>query len=228
MGLIVSKIAKCATLVVALVSLAACVNLQNDDGKLQIAAKTAYAASSPLTGGVEAPPPPGFVGFCMRSPSSCAEAQHQVDAQITFNDQTAATLVSVNNWVNDSITYKSDIEHYGVENRWTLDAVGGYGDCKDYALAKREMLRIVGLPEAALRIAIVRTPEGVLHAVLTVETDKGTIVLDSLTPTISAWSETPYKWLSRQSSIDPLRWESLSDERVTSNSPSSAIGAGSR
>jgi predicted transglutaminase-like cysteine proteinase len=39
---------------------------------------------------------------------------------------------------------------------WDIGA-DGYGDCDDYALAKRMALIEAGLPMRALRIAIVRT-----------------------------------------------------------------------
>jgi predicted transglutaminase-like cysteine proteinase len=55
----------------------------------------------------------------------------------------------------------------------------------------------------------VRTPRDELHAVLTVDTDKGVLVMDSLTAEILPWSDTHYRWLERQSSSDPLKWVSL-------------------
>lgn len=47
-------------------------------------------------------------------------------------------------------------------------------------LAKRQVLIHLGLPEPALRIAVVLTPSFVRHAVLTVVTDEGNFVLDNL------------------------------------------------
>lgn len=41
---------------------------------------------------------------------------------------------------------------------------------------------------------------------LTVDTDKGDFVLDSINPVILPWSKTEYSWLARQSANDPLQW----------------------
>jgi predicted transglutaminase-like cysteine proteinase len=196
--------------IVAAMGVGACAQLPQDAQALHAAAKTAYAEASPIADGANAAPPPGFVSFCMQSPQACTN--RGPDIKVTVDDRTAALLVSVNNAVNRSITYESDFDHYGVANRWTLDAVGGYGDCKDFALAKREALRAAGLPDSALRIAIVRTASGGLHAVLTVDTDRGVLVMDSLTPDILPWSDAPYRWLIRQASDSPLHWVMLADE----------------
>jgi len=154
-------------------------------------------------------PPAGFVGFCMHSPDACVNHAAPPATKVVVDDRMAATLVAVNDRVNDAIVYESDVEHYGAANQWTLHPQGGRGDCKDYALAKREALRAAGLPDQALRIAIVRTPQDELHAVLTVDTDKGVLVMDSLTPEIRPWSNTSYRWLERQTAENPLKWVSF-------------------
>lgn len=162
------------------------------------------AEAAPIADGPLATPPSGFVNFCMRSPQACTSDVQEAKVQLT--QQTLNLLVAVNDKVNDSIVYMSDPDHYGRPNQWTLQPEGGYGDCKDYALAKQKALRDAGLPGSALRIAVVRTPQSELHAVLTVDTDKGAIVLDSLTSDIRPWSDTPYQWLERQASDSPLHW----------------------
>ena len=55
----------------------------------------------------------------------------------------------------------------------------GYGDCEDYVLLKRKMLIDAGWPREALLITVVRDRKGEGHAVLTVKTDKGELVLDN-------------------------------------------------
>jgi predicted transglutaminase-like cysteine proteinase len=201
--------------IAAALGVGACAELPQDEAQLQSATKVAYQVASPISDGFGAPPPAGFVGFCMRSPEACTNRNTAVATKVVVDDRTAAMLVAVNDRVNGSITYESDLTHYGAPNRWTLNPEGGYGDCKDYALAKREALRQAGLPDQALRIAIVRTPRDELHAVLTVDTDKGVLVLDSLTPKIRPWTETSYLWLERQSAENPLRWVSLATNKDT-------------
>jgi predicted transglutaminase-like cysteine proteinase len=53
------------------------------------------------------------------------------------------------------------------------------------------------------------------HAVLTVRTDKGELVLDNLNERILLWSETPYGYYKRQSQADPNVWVILDDPRAT-------------
>jgi len=167
------------------------------------------ASNAPaMADGSTASPPPGFVGFCMHNLAACT-GRTAGPTEVALDDQVKGILLTVNSQINDEITYETDMEQFGVANRWSLDAVGGYGDCKAYALAKRQALLAAGLPEGALRIAIVRTPQDELHAVLTVDTNAGNLVLDSLTPEIRPWSQTGYVWLLRQSSDDPLRWVTL-------------------
>ena len=200
--------------IAASLSVSACAQFPDDAASQQAATRVAYAAASPIFDGVNATPPAGFVGFCIRTPEACTNRAAPSEARVTIDDKTAATLVAVNERVNNAIIYEPDPEHYGVANRWELNP--DYGDCKDYALAKREALRAAGFPDAALRIAIVRTRNDELHAVLTVDTDKGAIVLDSLTPEIRPWSETSYQWLERQAGDSPLHWVSLkTDDRTT-------------
>ena len=84
----------------------------------------------------------------------------------------------VNNWVNDTIKPMTDMEHWGVVERWYYPD-DGYGDCEDYVLLKRRMLMQAGWPREALLITVVRDKKGDGHAVLTVKTDKGEFVLDN-------------------------------------------------
>jgi len=205
---IISHIAIAATLGVS-----ACAQFPDDAVSRQAETKVAYAATSPIADGMNTIPPAGFVGFCMRTPAACTNRGAMSEARVALDDKTAAMLVAVNDRVNNAIIYESDPEHYGVANRWELNPE--YGDCKDYALAKREALRAAGLPDSALRIAIVRTPQDELHAVLTVDTDKGALVMDSLTSDIRPWSATSYQWLERQAGDDPLHWVSLRSDGRT-------------
>jgi predicted transglutaminase-like cysteine proteinase len=98
-------------------------------------------------------------------------------------------LRKVNKQVNEAITYLSDMENYGVENHAVAEPplrkpkgmpMGKYGDCEDFALTKEKRLREAGWPHHQMRTVAVKVPNRpTLHAVLLVETDKGTLVLDS-------------------------------------------------
>ena len=105
----------------------------------------------------------------------------------------------------------SDMDHWGVVDRWDIPA-DGYGDCEDYVLTKREALIKLGVPQTALRITVVFAPHFVRHAVLTVATDKGNLVLDNLRDGVKPWSATPYKFVKRQSQTNPNLWVSIGEQ----------------
>jgi predicted transglutaminase-like cysteine proteinase len=121
-------------------------------------------------------------------------------------------LVRINKWVNDNIRPITDLEHWGVAERWNYPD-DGYGDCEDYVLLKRRMLMQAGWPRQALLITVVRDKRGDGHAVLTVRTDKGELILDNQNVDILPWSETGYRFVKRQSQSDPNVWLALGDPR---------------
>ena len=111
-------------------------------------------------------------------------------------------LLRVNKWVNETIKPMTDMDHWGVIEKWSLPT-DGYGDCEDYVLLKRKMLIDAGWPREALLITVVRDKKGEGHAVLTVKTDKGEYILDNQNENVVAWTETGYRFVKRQSQSDP-------------------------
>lgn len=115
---------------------------------------------------------------------------------LTLDSGLWAMLNRVNRAVNRR-PYRIDMDLYGQEDFW--EAIGPKGgDCEDYALAKRAELLRLGLPLNALRLAVCRTETGEGHAVLTVDTDKGTYVLDNRHEQPMRWEKLPYRWVMRQ------------------------------
>lgn len=114
-------------------------------------------------------------------------------------------LQAVNHNVNDSMWPETDQAHYGRAEYWTIPT-DGYGDCEDYALTKRKQLSDLGLPSAALRLAVVYSPQSLTHAVLTVATDRGDFVLDNLSGDIRPWNALHYTWIEVQDAEDPMAW----------------------
>ena len=163
--------------------------------------------------GTSARAPIGWTDFCAQSPRECdgrpLEARDVVLSQKAWKD-----LVRINKWVNDSVKPMTDMDHWGVIERWSYPD-DGYGDCEDYVLLKRRMLMQAGWPRQALLITVVRDLKGEGHAVLTVKTDKGEFILDNQEERILLWSETSYRYVKRQSQSDPNRWVSLGDPRPT-------------
>jgi predicted transglutaminase-like cysteine proteinase len=172
------------------------------------AERMAYVAVGEVTR-----PPIGWVQFCEERPWECkVEAHEPRDVQLTkvaFKE-----LDRVNRYVNDHVKPMTDLEHYGVIEKWAYPE-DGYGDCEDYVLLKRRMLMQLGWPREALLITVVRDKKGEGHAVLTVRSDKGEFILDNQEAEILPWSDTGYRYVKRQSQSDPNVWVSLGDNRPT-------------
>ena len=134
--------------------------------------------------------------------------RHDGTARLCSLTEAWKDLVRVNKRVNETIKPLTDLEHWGVVERWSYPD-DGYGDCEDYVLLKRRMLIQSGWPREALLVTMVRDKKDEGHAVLTVTTDKGDYVLDNQNEHILLWSETGYRFVKRQSQSDPNVWVSL-------------------
>ena len=79
----------------------------------------------------------------------------------------------------------SDMENYGVKDRWPTLAdffSRRSGDCKAYTLSKYFALRVLGLNDDNVRIVLVHIPKRKTnHALLAVATAKGVFILDNNT-----------------------------------------------
>jgi predicted transglutaminase-like cysteine proteinase len=156
-------------------------------------------------------PPAGWVEFCARQPGDCAGTATAL-RELALSPEAWEDLVRVNKWVNHTIKPLTDLEHWGVVERWSYPD-DGYGDCEDYVLLKRRLLIQSGWPRAALLITVVRDKKEKGHAVLTVVTDQGDFILDNQNEDILLWSKTGYRFVKRQSQSNPNVWVSLGDPR---------------
>jgi predicted transglutaminase-like cysteine proteinase len=157
--------------------------------------------------------PIGWVEFCAEHPLEC-KASASAPRDVVLSNKAWSDLVRINKWVNENVQPMTDLEHWGVVEKWSYQD-DGYGDCEDYVLLKRRMLMESGWPREALLITVVREKNGNGHAVLTVKTDKGEFILDNQEARILLWSETSYRYVKRQSQSDPNRWVALGDPRPT-------------
>jgi predicted transglutaminase-like cysteine proteinase len=156
-------------------------------------------------------PPIGWVEFCAEHASECKVAPSE-PRNVVLTLRLWRELVRINQTVNADIRPMTDLEHYGVVEKWAYPE-DGYGDCEDYVLLKRRLLMETGWPREALLITVVRETSGDGHAVLTVKTDRGDLVLDNQNEAIVLWSESGYRFVKRQSQSDPNVWVSLGDPR---------------
>jgi predicted transglutaminase-like cysteine proteinase len=156
--------------------------------------------------------PVGHYEFCQRMPAEC-RSQQQASPIALSRD--AWTLISaINEEVNNSIIAITDQELWGIQEYWSYpDRIG---DCEDYVLEKRRRMMQAGIAAANLLIRVVRQTNGDGHAVLTIRTDRGDLVLDNLTDRILPWSATDYAFLKRQSAQHAGQWIDIDDARSPS------------
>ena len=181
---------------------------------LVVATATAKAANDRVlyaSVGETSRAPIGWVQYCSDRPADCAGRATQ-PRDIVLTQTAWKDLVRINRWVNETVKPVTDMDHWGVIEKWSLPT-DGYGDCEDYVLLKRKMLIDAGWPREALLITVVRDKKGDGHAVLTVKTNKGEYVLDNQNEDVLSWTETGYRFVKRQSQSDPNLWVSLGDHR---------------
>ena len=159
--------------------------------------------------GESARAPIGWIEFCVEYQSECT-VKPSTPRDVVLSPKAWADLVRVNSWVNQSIKPMTDLEHWGVVERWNYPD-DGYGDCEDYVLLKRRLLMQAGWPREALLITVVRDKKSEGHAVLTVKTNKGEYILDNQETQILSWTDTGYRFVKRQSQSDPNLWVALGE-----------------
>ena len=143
-----------------------------------------------------------YAEFCAREAGACDLSGPQT---LRLTPERLALIETVNRTVNRGIVLMADVQQYGVEEFWAYPR-SGYGDCEDLALEKRARLVALGFPRGALRLGLAQDRRCLFtHALLLVETDAGTYVLDGLRSGVVLWFETPYNLEARERPDG--RWE---------------------
>jgi predicted transglutaminase-like cysteine proteinase len=97
-------------------------------------------------------------------------------------------LEAVNSYVNARVRFVDDRVQFGIADRWMAPAETlsrGRGDCEDFALAKRAMLRAAGIPDKDLYLVVLKDlSRRADHAVLVVRAAGRFLVLDNGTDRI--------------------------------------------
>lgn len=171
----------------------------------------------------QAHPPYGFVQFCEGFAAECAAGPIEA-RRFGPTPEGLSELDDVNRAVNRSIQPATDLELYGVSERWTLPAARG--DCEDYALLKRYILLRRGWPASALLMTVVRDEQGEGHAVLTARTVQGDFILDNKVEEVKLWHTTPYQFVMRQSYLNPRVWMALDAREASSPGHLAGVFAG--
>jgi predicted transglutaminase-like cysteine proteinase len=146
----------------------------------------------------------------------CSDREHASDCQVQpmrtqiadLDERRWRFLLDTNARVNRDIEPVTDMDQWGVAEKWSYPTTGK-GDCEDYVLEKRRRLIAAGWPRQALLITVVRDKKGDGHAVLMVKTDRGDFILDNQEAKVKLWTETGYRFLKRQSEQSPNHWVSL-------------------
>jgi predicted transglutaminase-like cysteine proteinase len=153
-------------------------------------------------------PPIGWVEFCSK-PAYAAECR--IDAgepeKVELTQRLWRLVTSTNTRVNREIEPVTDMDHWGVVERWDM-AEDGRGDCEEYVNIKRKRLVEAGVPRRALRVVVVIDEENAGHAVLMLRTDRGDFILDNKRNAVLPWHQTGYIYVKRESQ-DRIGWVAL-------------------
>jgi len=114
----------------------------------------------------------------------------QRSAMVVWTDEVAYAVDVINTKFNEFP------ERDDVGDTWNgLEANGGYGDCDDFVISKKNALVATGLvPEAAMGIVELTNTWGDGHAVLGIRTDRGVMFLNNLTPYVESYGEIDRMW----------------------------------
>jgi predicted transglutaminase-like cysteine proteinase len=144
--------------------------------------------------------------FCQTHPGECRVNTSEPET-IALTAQAWRKIVDVNLHVNRTVKPLTDMEHWGVADRWNFPD-DGFGDCEDYQLLKRKLLVEAGFPRRALRMTVVLDELNEGHAVLMVRTDRGDYILDNKRDDVLSWDGTGYVYVKRESQFE-TSWVSL-------------------
>lgn len=168
--------------------------------------------------------PQGFQDMCQTHPVICAD--HLLDADLVHNDRLDKLLFDVHRHVNARI--EAIVEPFGQDD-WRL--LPNYGDCEDFALTKYVLLRDAGLQPSDMRFAVTLTETGEYHAVLIVESERGSTVLDNRFDLPLPWAtlrDSGYRWIAVQQRGKPGTWSLTSEgQRYAASLNGTKISSGS-
>lgn len=155
--------------------------------------------------------PIGARQFCGDHPDDCRPSEAAV-GPVVLTQALRQDLDDINLQFNTEVSPVTDQVYYEKREFWTYP--DGFGDCEDYALAKRRALVERGWPATALLMALVRQSDGNAHAVLVAVTDVGDLVLDNLVGDVLDWEQTYYRFIKMQTPANMDEWVDVEDDRV--------------
>jgi predicted transglutaminase-like cysteine proteinase len=157
--------------------------------------------------------PIGYQQFCKDNAGACPQSSYD-PVVVRLNEALWEQLIAINQEVNGRVRPMTDEDLFGKVEHWSYP-VNGYGDCEEYVLEKQRILLKAGWPQSALLITVAKDVQNSGHAVLTVRTDHGDMILDNQIEAVLPWYSTPYRYIKRQSARSAAKWTGISDTRVT-------------
>ncbi len=159
--------------------------------------------------GVAVPPPTAFRDLCARAPEECV---------LPLTRETQEILAASHYMVKDLVIPTEEEGDY-----WQTLSERSTGDCEDFALTLRKYLR-ESMPEygGAFLLATAYTEMGQYHAVLTIETEKGTLVCDIRFPQCAPWESFSYEWHLREVA-GQRHWEDIGNHKILAELRSASV-----
>ena len=173
-------------------------------------------------------PPVGWMRLVPRLPRWVD--QKVAPCRVPLSVSLARRMDTVQREVQSKLKYRTDFQQHGVEDRWEvpgLTSKSGVGDCEDFAFDKAYQLIQRGVDRGCLRLALCYAPVQTIsgereeaHAVLAVNTNKGTMILDNRYPLplsddrmenvgVYACRRLPYRWVAWSVPGQWFWWESI-------------------
>lgn len=103
-------------------------------------------------------------------------------------------IASVNEFIN-ATDFVEDRDNWGMKDYWSApgEFFANGGDCEDYVISKYLSLRRLGFRADDLRLLVlIDRNRRLAHAVLVVQLDGRTLVLDNLYDQVRPWSDLPH------------------------------------
>lgn len=117
---------------------------------------------------------------------SCAQTQWAALVDDLKSRPVADRVAYVNKYLN-AVRYVPATENWGSPDYWEtpFEFLARGGQCQDYAISKYLALQASGIPDSAMRVAVVHDRQtGQDHAILIVTVDGRDLVLDNMTTTV--------------------------------------------
>lgn len=176
---------------------------------LVMSACKTIAPETSMPTGSQTPPPAAYQELCNKDPEACL---------LPLTGDFEASLQAAHRAIKATVIPTEE-----EADEWSILEDVSAGDCEDFALTLRQALR-QSFPEygAAFLLATAFTEQDDYHAVLTVETSKGTMVCDIRFAACLHWSSLRYSWHLREVA-GQRHWEDIGSHETRARLATASI-----